>query len=356
MTTQSIDTAKAEAFAGRMLGILNGATLALMTSIGHQTGLFDTMAGLAPSTSQQIASAAGLNERYVREWLGCMVAGRIVEYDPAGGTYRLPPEHAAFLTTAAGPDNMAFFAQYISLLGNVELDIVECFRKGGGVPYSAFPRFQALQGAETARLFDASLVDVILPLAPGIVDRLETGAEAADVGCGQGHAINVMAKAFPKSRFTGYDISEEGVGAGRSEAAEWGLSNARFEAKDATAIDETARFDLITAFDAIHDQVHPTKVLAGIARALKPDGVFLMAEVAGSSNVDENIDHPLGPTMYTFSTMHCMTVSLAHDGEGLGTMWGEQLARQKLAEAGFTRVETARVPGDVLNTYYICRK
>ncbi|HLB26693.1 MAG TPA: class I SAM-dependent methyltransferase, partial [Dehalococcoidia bacterium] len=131
---------------------------------------------------------------------------------------------------------------------------------------------------------------------------------------------------------------------------------ARFEAKDAATLDEPGRYDLITAFDAIHDQAQPTRVLRAIAEALRPDGVFLMVDIAASSNLHENIDHPLGPALYAVSTMHCMTVSLALNGEGLGTMWGEQLARQKLAEAGFTRVDVKQVPGDFINNYYIAKK
>ena len=131
MTTETIDPAKAEAFAGQMVGILNGSILGLMTSIGHRTGLFDKMAVMPPSTSQQIADGTGLDERYVREWLGALVTGRIVEYDPAGKTYRLPPEHAASITRAAGPNNLAAFMQFGALMGNVEDQIVECFRKGG---------------------------------------------------------------------------------------------------------------------------------------------------------------------------------------------------------------------------------
>ena len=155
-----IDQPKAEAFAGRMLDVLNSSLLGLMISIGHQTHLFDIMSRLSsPSTSAKIAKAANLNERYVREWLGAMVTGKIVEYNPATSKYRLPPEHAAFLTKDAGIDNMAVFMQYISLLGDVEQKVIECFRKGGGVPYSAFPRFQQLQAEDTARVFDARLID-----------------------------------------------------------------------------------------------------------------------------------------------------------------------------------------------------
>ena len=356
MTTQEIDTAKAATFAAQMLGSFNGAMLTLMTSIGHQTGLFDTMSGLPPSTSEQIARTAGLNERYVREWLGAMVTGRIIDYSPAEATYHLPPEHAASLTRAAGPDNLANLGQYVPLMGNVEEGIISAFRNGGGVPYSAYPRFQALQAEESAQIHDAVLIDVILPLAPGLVERLESGIDVLDLGCGQGHAVNLMARAFPNSHFRGYDFSEEGVAAGRAEAGSWTLANARFEAKDAATLAEPASYDLITAFDTIHDQAQPTRVLRAIAEALRPGGVFLMVDVAASSNLHENMNHPLGPALYAVSTLHCMTVSLALGGEGLGTMWGEQLARQKLAEAGFTGVDVKRVPGDFLNSYYIATK
>ena len=356
MATQAIDQQKAQAFAGRMLGVINSSCLGVMTSVGHQTGLFDTMAGLPPSTSHQIAGAAGLNERYVREWLGAMVSGGLIEYEGAGRTYRLPPEHAASLTRAAGPNNLATITQYFALFGNVEQGIINAFRNGGGVPYSQFGRFQQLMAEESAGVVDATLIDVTLPLIPGMVERLREGADVLDVGCGCGHAANVMAGAFPNSRFTGYDFSEEGVAAGQAEAKESGLPNARFAVKDAATINEPGGYDLITAFDAIHDQAQPTKVLANISRALRPEGVFLMVDIAASSELADNIGHPLAPMLYTASTMHCMTVSLALDGEGLGTVWGEQLARQKLAEAGFTSVDVKQVPGDIMNSYYIATK
>jgi ubiquinone/menaquinone biosynthesis C-methylase UbiE len=356
LTTQQIDQAKAEAFGGQMVGIINSAMLSLMTSIGHRTALFDKMAELPPSTSEEIAKAAGLNERYVREWLGAMVTGRIVDYDPSSRRYLLPPEHAMSLTRAAGPGNLATFNQFTSLMGNVEDKLIHAFRNGGGVPYSEYERFQELMAEESTQVVDATLIERTLPIVPGLVSRLQEGIDVLDVGCGSGHAINVMARAFPKSRFTGYDFSEEGVGVGQKEAKEWGLSNSKFVVKDAATIDETAAYDLITAFDAIHDQAAPTKVLANISRAVRPDGVFLMIDIAASSNLEENMDHPLAPMLYTASTMHCMTVSLALGGEGLGTAWGEQLARKMLAAAGFKNVETKSVEGDIMNAYYVCTK
>lgn len=355
-TMQTFDQAKAEAFAGKMLETLNSSAVALLSSVGHQTGLFDVMSKLPPSTSEDIAKAAGMNERYVREWLGGLTLARVIEYEPAQGTYRLPAEHAVFLTREAGPNNFAFFMQYVPLLGMVEADVVESFRHGGGVPYSKYPNFQKLQGEETARVYDAALVEAILPLAPGIVDQLGSGANVLDIGCGAGHAVNVMAKAFPNSSFTAYDFSEEGVALGRAEAKAWGLSNARFEVKDVEALDEAGQYDLITAFDMIHDQAHPRRTLAAVAKALKPNGTFLMGDIATSSKLEENYDHPMGPALFMFSTFHCMTVSLAQGGEGLGTCWGEQKARELLTEAGFNEISTAQVEGDILNVYYTCRK
>ena len=356
MSITDFDQAKAEEFAERMVGVLNEGAIALMTSIGHRSGLFDAMVGLPPSTSEQIASAADLNERYVREWLGAMTVGGIVEHDPENGTYHLPQEHAAFLTRAASPDNIAAFAQYIPLLGSVEDGIVESFKNGGGVPYSSFPRFHEVMAEDSGQTVLPALKDHILPLVPGLTERLEKGIEVLDVGCGSGRALNLMARTFPNSRFVGYDLSEEAIARARAEAQEHGITNARFEVKDAATLDEEARYDLITTFDAIHDQAKPAAVLEGIARALKPDGVYLMQDIAGSSHVHNNVEHPLGPLLYTISTMHCMTVSLSQGGEGLGTMWGEEKAREMLHEAGFAKVEVKQLPHDFANSYYVVTK
>jgi 2-polyprenyl-3-methyl-5-hydroxy-6-metoxy-1,4-benzoquinol methylase len=352
----SLDSERADAFLRRMVTVLNDAGLALMCSIGHQTGLFDAMAALPPSTSQQIATATNLSERYVREWLGAMVAGRIVEYDPTSRTYALPPEHAAALTRAAGPDNLASEMQYIPMLGSVESGIIESFHNGAGVPYSSYPRFQQLMAEDSRSVLDISLLSETLPLVPGLVDRLREGIDVLDVGCGSGHAINLMAHEFPASRFTGMDFSPEGIGSAGTEAEALGLSNTRFQVQNVAELDVSEQFDFITAFDAIHDQAYPRRVLKAICSGLRPDGTFLMVDVRASSDVQDNIKHPLGPYLYMISCMHCMTVSLAQGGEGLGTVWGEQLATELLHEAGFTEVEIKHQPADVLNSYYICTK
>jgi SAM-dependent methyltransferase len=356
MTGQALDAPRVEAFAGRVVDIMNSATLSLMMSVAHRTGLFDELAAMPPATSAEIAADAGLDERYVREWLKAMTVGRIVEHDPATDTYWLPPEHAASLTRAAGPANLANLTQYVSLLGNVEDDIVECFRNGGGVPYARFPRFQALMAEESAQVHDAALLDGTLRLVDGLTERLDDGIDVLDVGCGQGHALLLMAQRFPASRFTGWDFSEEGIGVATADAASRGLTNVTFAVKDAATIDGSVPFDLVCVFDAIHDQAQPARVLQGIADSLRPGGVFLCVDIGGSSHVHENLDHPLAPMLYSVSTFHCMTVSLALDGAGLGTMWGEQLADEMLREAGFTSIETKRIPEDIVNVYYVARR
>lgn len=345
-----------EEFTERITAAIDGASLTLLLSIGHQTGLLDTMAGLTPSTSEQIAEAAGLNERYVREWLAGMTTGGVVEYDPDTARYALPAQRAAVLTRAAGPDNLALVTLLVPVLAEVEQKIIGCFRAGGGLPYSEFPRFHALMAEQSGVVYDTALVDVVLPLVDGLVDRLRSGADVADFGCGSGHAINVMAQAFPASRFTGIDFSEQAIATGIREAAELGLSNAAFESHNLAELDKTDAYDVITVFDAIHDQAQPARVLQNIYRALRPGGVLLMADIKASSRLEENVGVPMSTYLYTTSLMHCMTVSLALDGAGLGTAWGTQLAVSMLGDAGFADVRVAEIESDPINNYYIARK
>jgi SAM-dependent methyltransferase len=358
MTTLNENAAadSTEEFADRMVGAIDAASLAILLSIGHQTKLFDTMAEMTQSTSAQIAEAAGLNERYVREWLGGVVASQVVDYDPAAQTYSLPPHRAAVLTRAAGPDNLSRVAQFIPLLGEVEQKIIGCFSTGGGLSYSEYPRFHKLMAEMSGETFDAALVDVILPMAEGLPELLRAGADVADIGTGSGHAINVMAKAFPASRFTGIDFSDEGLGVARAEASQWGLTNATFVAQDVAALDVTETYDAITVFDAIHDQAQPAKVLENIYRALRPGGVLLMVDVKASSHLEDNAGVPFAAYLYTVSTLHCMSVSLGLDGAGLGTCWGRQLATSMLADAGFGDVAVHEIESDPINFYYVAKK
>lgn len=356
MTTY--DEARAEAFAGRVLEMLNGAALMVMTSVGHRTGLFDALAELDSATSHELAEGAGLDERYVREWLGAMTTGRIVELDPDTGRYSLPAEHAAWLTRAASPDNLAVTAQWIPTLSTVEDDIVECFRDGGGVPYERFHRFHDVMAEESAQTVLSVLFSHIVPLVPGMHESLEAGASVLDLGCGRGRALVLLGERYPASRLHGYDLSGEAIAFGREQAADRGLANVTFEQRDLSTFDVDAEpdaFDYVVTFDAVHDQARPLAMLKGIRRALKEDGTYLMQDIQGSSHHHENLDHPGGPLMYMISTMHCMTVSLAQGGDGLGAMWGEEKARELLADAGFSSVDVHLLEHDPFNAYFVVR-
>ncbi|WP_017587152.1 class I SAM-dependent methyltransferase [Nocardiopsis ganjiahuensis] len=311
---------------------------------------------MTTQTTGEIAGAARLDERYVREWLGGATTARLVEYDPRADTYLLPAEHAVCLTRAAGPDNLARLLGFLPQLALVEDQVDEAFRHGGGVPYSSYPRFQEVMAEESGEVVDASLVDTTLPLVEGMTERLALGVDAADVGCGRGHAVNVLGRTYPRSNFTGYDFSEEAVAFARGEADAMGLDNVRFELRDVAELGVEESFDFVTAFDCVHDQARPAQVLTGIHRALRPGGRFLMVDIKASSRLHENLDLPWGTFLYTVSLMHCMTVSLALGGDGLGTVWGEQKALAMLADAGFDETEVKGIDTDPFNNYYVCAK
>jgi SAM-dependent methyltransferase len=349
----TLDKRSTTAFGERMAKAINDAGLVMMTSIGHRTGLFDVMAELEWAGSHQIAAKAKLSERYVREWLGAMVCGGVVQCDPETQTFMLPPAHAACLTREAAPGNLAVTCQWISVLGDVEDEVVDAFRHGRGVPYSSYKRFHDVMAEESNQTTVGGLFEHILPLVPKLTRRLEQGIDVLDIACGAGGAMLALGATFPYSRFVGYDFSEETIAAAREQAARRGLSNVRFEVMDCAKIPDLHCFDLVTAFDAIHDQAKPAEVLKRVREALRPvGGVFLMQDIKASSHVHLNCDHPLGTFVYTVSTMHCMSVSLANGGPGLGAAWGKELAMQMLKEAGFRNLRCEELPHDPINYYY----
>jgi 2-polyprenyl-3-methyl-5-hydroxy-6-metoxy-1,4-benzoquinol methylase len=353
------DTNAIDSFADRLMNMLNEGALSLMVSIGHRTGLFDAMAELPPAGVDEIARHTGLEPRYVREWLAALVSGGILDYEPEAQSYHLPQAHATLLTRAAAPDNMAVFAQYISVLAQVEDRIVECFRIGGGVGYEHYPRFHEVMAEDSGQTVLAALDEHILPLIDDVIPKLERGMLVLDIGCGRGRALLHLAKRFPNSRFVGYELSGEAIEDAMRLASDEGLDNVRFEQKDLTGFARTApeeRFDLVTAFDAVHDQKTPQSVLDGVFKCLKPGGTFLMQDIRASSRLENNLDRPIAPLLYTISTMHCMTVSLAQGGAGLGTMWGEELATEMLRQAGFREVSVRQLEHDFQNNFYVMRK
>ena len=357
MTVQTalapFDEARAEAFADRFVGTLNEAALAIMTSLGHRAGLFDALAENPGRSSAALAARAGVTERYLREWLGVMVTSGVVSYDPSDQSYTLPPEHAAFLTRAASPDNMAVTTQFIQLAASVEEDLLDRFRNGGGLCYHHFGRFHEVMAEDSAQLVVANLTDAILPVVPGLVDRLKAGIEVADFGCGGGRAMLELARAFPNSRFSGFDLCEDAFAGTEAQAHVEGLGNLAFHARNLSTIDAVGVFDLVTAFDAVHDQKDPAGFLDLIRRSLRPEGVFLMQDIGGSRDLEKNVGSPFAPLLYMISSMHCTPISIGQGGPGLGAMWGVETAEEYLADAGFSGIETHRLPHDPINAYFV---
>ena len=352
MPDAEFDRAKAKAFTQLMVRHLEGAAVTVMLEVGRRVGLFEAMAKMGAATSAEIAGQTGLSERYVREWLAAMVCGGIVEYAASEGTFRLPREHATGLT-GSSTRNLTSMVEMFPLMNRVIPDVAAAFRTGSGVPYSAFqPDFTGLMDRRSRPRYDELLFSTYLAKPDGLIPRLEAGIRVADVGCGTGHCVVLMARRFPKSRFVGYDISEAGIAGARAAAA--GLDNASFVVQDVAQLEATTPFDLVTAFDAIHDQADPAGVLRRVRAALAPGGTFLMLDVCASSELADNVGLPMSAYLYTMSTMHCMSVSLAAGGPGLGTAWGHQVATRMLREAGFADVQLfERV--DPANSLYVAR-
>jgi SAM-dependent methyltransferase len=357
MTTTDIVAPTEEeigAAAGQILGLYTGGMLSYMIDIGHSTGLLSA-AAQGWATSQELATRAALTERYVREWLGAMVTGGLVDYDTERETYLLPPVRAAVLTD--GPMNLAPMAQFGTHLAKHVHQVARAFREGGGVPYAEYrPEFTDVMDAASRTVYDNTLVEGCLPLVAGLTEQLGAGARVADVACGTGHALVLLAKAFPASTFVGYDFDQGAIARARAEAAGAELRNVTFEVRDVATLTVDEPFDVVFVFDAIHDQVAPATVLARIHDALAPGGLFFMKEPRAADRLEDNRANPMAPLMYSVSTLHCMTVSLAHDGAGIGTVFGEGLAREMLSDAGFTEIAVCEAPADPLNAVYTSRR
>ena len=342
------DRAKAKAFTLLMVRHLEGAAVSIMIEVGRRVGLFEAMATMGAATSAEIAAKTGLSERYVREWLAAMVCGGIVEYAAGGGTYRLPQEHAVGLT-GSSTGNLTTMAEMFPLLNRVIPDVAEAFRTGRGVPYRAYQPDHEPHGPAKPPALRRAAVQRVPRQPEGLIPKLEAGIRVADVGCGTGYCIALMARRFPKSTFVGYDLAEEGIAEARSTAR--GLDNASFVVQDIARLEGRTRFDLVTVRrdsrpgrSRRRDAPHPRR--AGAGRHV-PDARRLGLERARRQRGRAD-----GAVSLRMSTMHCMSVSLAGGGPGLGTAWGHQVATGMLRDAGFTDVQLfERV--DPANSLYV---
>jgi 2-polyprenyl-3-methyl-5-hydroxy-6-metoxy-1,4-benzoquinol methylase len=270
--------------------------------------------------------------------------------------FDVPAAHASCLTRNGALGNAAVFAQFIAMMGAMQDQALQRLNTGDGARYEDYPDFHEIMAEDSAQTVVASLFERVLPLADGLMGRLQTGIDVLDAGCGRGLALIALAERFPRSRFTGYDLCADAITGAVHDARNRGLSNIRFETVDMTGFSEANRYDLITSFDAVHDQKHPKELINAIWSALKPGGIYLMQDIGGSARLENNIDFPMASLLYAASFIHCTPVSLGQGGDGLGTMWGWETAQGMLEDAGFAAVDRHIREHDPMNVWFVSRK
>jgi SAM-dependent methyltransferase len=334
-TPQQLDQAKLEAFVERIVLDVGTAMRGGLLYIGDRLGLFKALADAGPVTAAQLAERTGLNERYLREWLGSMATAEYVEHDPASHTYSLPIEHALPLADEEFPFFTGGFLQMIVPTVSVAPQVAEAFKTGKGVTQEQYlpDMYEAIERG-TAPWYRHHLVQEWIPAMPDVKAKLEAGGTALDVGCGSGRAAITIAKAYPAARVYGYDVHPGSIERARHNAEAEGVAErVMFDVVDGADL-PADRFDLVSTFDVVHDSVDPVGLIGSIRRSLREDGAYLMLEMNASADVEEN-RNPLGKFLYNVSTLYCMTTSLAHGGAGIGACMGEPKARELAAEAGY---------------------
>jgi len=345
MTTteiNAVDQAELGTFVGQVVVDMGAAISGLLVHIGDRLGLYKAMAGAGPITSATLAEKTGTAERYVREWLANQAAGGYVRYDPKDCTFELSVEHAMVVAHEESPVFLAgAFETIASCYADHEM-FVDSFRTGAGIGWDAHDE-RLFSGV--VRLFRpgyaAHLVDEWLPALDDVVYKLRAGAKVADIGCGHGASTIIMAQAFERSTFTGFDIHQPSILAARTAATGAGVTNrATFEVAAAKDIPGEG-YDLICLFDALHDMGDPLGAARHIRQALAPNGTLLLVEPNAGDALEENLN-PVGRTYYGLSTVVCTPGSLAQEvGLGLGAQAGEPQLAALLREAGFSRVRRA---------------
>jgi SAM-dependent methyltransferase len=339
-----MDRAAVWEFMERFVDLAAGAATLYTLAVADRSGLLGVLGDSNPRTAAQVAADADLDTRYTTEILHQLVTARVLDYDPATTSFVLPPEHATVVADDTSPYSMSGWLDMLPVAGGFIDDVAQAARSGGGVPASAFGEQMvhavARANAPSTRIL---LTRRWLPAMPDVYARLDSGGRVADVGCGAGTAALTMAAGFPNSEIVGYDVDPAAIEAALAQAAEAELSNVTFAVCSAEEIPLEPGFDLITAFDVVHDLSRPAEAVTRFRRALVPGGTFLMMEPAVEPALEDNIE-PRVALLYGVSLLFCMTQSLAAGGPGLGTAWGPEQAETLCREAGFSQFR--RLPID----------
>ena len=358
VTATALDMGKLQSFAFKVVGDVTAQQMGPLSTIGDRLGLFRTLATSGPLTSAEFADRAKINERYAREWLSAMACHGYIDYDDASKAFTLSPEHAMVLANTESPLYLTgLVAMAEPYWANMDL-LARAFQEGGGVPQDRYgEHFWCGFEQFTYTFFRNSMVQTWLPAMPAVDAALRGGGSVADVGCGNGQALAILAQAYPQATFVGYDNYPPAINEANARAQAAGVAGrVRYEVRDVTkGIPGT--YDLITTFDVVHDMPRPRPALKEIKRALKPGGTYFVLEFNFFGDLQRNIDHPLGIGAfgYSASTNYCMTQALAVGGEGTGTCMGEEKMRELAAEAGFTQFQRLDFPDNPFNIFYELR-
>ena len=337
----------AEAFT---LELFSSAALTHVLAIGCETGLLDRLSE-SWTTSERLAAATGVSERYTREWLGAVVCGRIVEYDRSAKAYRLSEWLSNYLV-AKQPSELFRQSTMICHYASLSSQVVAAMRRGGGVPYSAYgERFYSIITEIWKPVYERYLLDGFLDQDEGIIEKLKAGVSVLEIGCGRGVALKQLAETFRNSRFLGIELSEDSVAFANEATTR--QPNVFYRSGDVHE-EDFHDYDIVMAFDTIHDLRDPSGVLRRIATTLRVDGYFVLVEFNLSSFLEKNLENPFSVLYYTFSLMHCIPVSLSNDGPGLGATWGVEQTTEMLRSSGFQEVSFLPTPR-AQNCLYVCR-
>ncbi|HEX2153276.1 MAG TPA: class I SAM-dependent methyltransferase [Acidimicrobiia bacterium] len=336
-----MDRDKAWQFIERMTGFAAGFTTIGLLALADRTGILRTMAGAGPLDVASIADRAGVDERYVEEIMSGLAVAGVLEYDPADGSFELSEEHAAVVADDTSPYSLAGYLDLLPAMATQLPALTEAVASGGGVPYVDFGEL-AVRGIERSNAPGTRILLTKRWLAamPDVVERLQAGGRVVDIGCGTGTAALTMGEAYPATEVLGVDVDTRSIERANEKLAQAGLENVAFQVGEAASLE--GRFDLVTAFDVIHDMARPREELRAIRKALGDRGVFLMLEPNVAADLEDDIGKDAATLTYGTSAMFCLTQSLSQGGMGLGAAWGPRRAEALCREAGFT--EFTRLP------------
>lgn len=352
---ETIDMAAAHTLVMQMLKDGQATMLGVLSAVGDRLGLFESLATHGPIGSDAFAARSGIDARYAREWLSAMACQGYITYDERDDAFWMTPEQRLCLVDAASPLNLTgAFAIWPVYWGNLD-ELTGVFRNGGGIPQERFGEDWRC-GFErfTTPGYSAFLGSTWIPAMPAVAARLAAGGSAADVGCGNGQALITLARTFPQASLDGFDLHAPAIADAWVNAREAGVADhVNFALRDVVE-GLPGQYDLITMLDVVHDMPDPVPALAALRTALKPGGRLFVMEFNFSSDLSENVQHPmgLGAFGYSASVNYCLTTALAMGGIGTGTCMGERVFREYAAAAGFTHVRRHDFPASPLNLFF----